>query len=134
MVLSVEEAEKQKKVVSHLRGMHAIIRHLSETDCKLVFLDEDSNVSINDDYFKANLCFGLNNRLRRIHDITKEWRFVGCEVCFAMTGRREPDHNLDDCNRWSACKPAKRILRWLESLAIPRYFKQRGDCSMYSHG
>ncbi|KAF5261492.1 hypothetical protein FOXYS1_7818, partial [Fusarium oxysporum] len=134
MVLSVEEAEKQKKVVSYLRGMHAIIRHLSETDCELVFPDEDSDVSINDDYFKANPCFGLNDRLGRIHDITEEWRFVGCEVCFAMTGRREPDHNLDDCNRWSACKPAKRILRWLESLAIPRYFKQRGDCSMCGHG
>jgi hypothetical protein len=134
MVLGLEETEKQKKVISHLRGLHVTIRHLNKTDCELVFPDEDSDVSINDDYFKANPCFGLNDRPGRIYDITEEWRFVGCEICFAMTGRREPDHNLDDCNQWSACQRAKRILCWLESLAIPRYFKQRGDCSMCGHG
>lgn len=134
MGLSVEEAKKQKQVMSHLRGMHAMIRPLSERDSELVFPDEDSEVSIDDDYFKANPCFGFNERLGRIHDITEEWRFVGCEVCFVMTGRREPDHNLVDCDQWSACEPAKRILRWLESLAIPRYFSRRGDCSMCGYG
>ncbi|KAG7408489.1 hypothetical protein Forpe1208_v012076 [Fusarium oxysporum f. sp. rapae] len=134
IVLSVEEAEKHQKIISHLQGMHAIIRPLNERDSELVFPDEGSEASINDEYFKANPCFGLNDRLGRIHDTTEEWRFVGCEVCFVMTGRREPDHKLADCDQWSACESAKRILRWLESLAIPRYFNRRGDCSMCGHG
>src|SRR5262249_5462153 len=93
-----------------------------------------NKAEIKDGDSKAKACFALDRRLGKIHRTTENWRFVGCELCFAITGQREPDHKLEECKRWSACEAARRILGWLESLAIPRYFDYRGCCSICAHG
>lgn len=136
-VASAEAVEERLKIMSHLRERQAEIRTLNETDAEIVCpKDADSSGSVEDiqAYIRANPWFVLNERLGHILETAEEWRFVGCELCFAETGRREPDHVLDQCHQWPACKPAKRILRWLECLAIPRFFGRRGNCSICGHG
>lgn len=126
--------DQQQKAIAHLRQKMASTRALNDTSREMIFPAEDPSFQVTTDYLNANPCFAHNNRLGRIHEITEQWRFVGCEVCFVTTGRKEPDHDLKSCDRWPSCGSAKRILRWLESLAISRHFGGRGGCSTCGHG
>jgi hypothetical protein len=93
-VASADAMEERLQIMSHLRERQAEIRALNATDAEIVCpKDADSSGSVEDveAYIKANPWFALKKRLGHIHETTEEWRFVGCELCFAKTGRREPD-------------------------------------------
>lgn len=130
-VASAEETEQQEKIIAFLREKQAATRVLNETERELVFPDRDGSTTPDDEYMRV-LHFKL--RLEHVHGTTERWLFAGCELCFLATGRKAPDHSMNTCNRQPACKEARRILRWLESLRIPRQYPEGGGCSMCGHG
>lgn len=72
----------------------------------------------------------IRSRLTNILKTTELWKTVGCQLCFASTGRLEPDHDMNSCRREADCKRVRSIFRWLESLDIPRSSSRgRGFCS-----
>ena len=110
-------AEERQRVLRHVWEKRAIIRHLNDRDAEIVFPNRGENEGN-----IRSLSFQLNHRLGDIHRDTERWRFVGCELCFVTTGQRYPDYGLGECNRWGGCEAVRYILRWLESLAIPKYY------------
>ncbi|KAK2471143.1 hypothetical protein H9L39_17374 [Fusarium oxysporum f. sp. albedinis] len=126
---SVTAADEQERIISYLNGKQAEIRLLNEKEVEIVIPTETSN-----EIFTADPCLDLIDRLNWIHQTTEAWRFVGCELCFIINGGPEPNHGLDSCEQWPASKHAKRILQWLTTLKIPRYYDVRGACSMCGHG
>ncbi|MBE3045386.1 hypothetical protein IMZ48_23115 [Candidatus Bathyarchaeota archaeon] len=136
--VSVEAADELQQIVSHLHGKQATIRPMNGSDAELVTAEvgvgSDGSIGDRNAYHKANPWVALIRRLEHSYKITDDWSHVGCELCFAETGRREPDHGLEACQRQPACGAARHILQWLESLAIPRFFDHRGTCSTCAHG
>ncbi|KAH7471991.1 hypothetical protein FOMA001_g13814 [Fusarium oxysporum f. sp. matthiolae] len=126
---SVTTADEQERIISYLNRKQAEIRLLNEKEAEIVIPTETSN-----EIFTADPCLDLIDRLNWIHQTTEAWRFVGCELCFIIKGGPEPNHGLDRCEQWPASKHAKRILQWLTTLKIPRYYNVRGACSMCGHG
>ncbi|KAK2930490.1 hypothetical protein FoTM2_010831, partial [Fusarium oxysporum f. sp. vasinfectum] len=126
---SVTTADEQERIISYLNGKQAEIRLLNEKEAEIVIPTETGN-----EIFTADPCLDLIYRLNWIHQTTEAWRFVGCELCFIIKGGPEPNHGLDSCEQWPASKHAKRILQWLTTLKIPRYYDVRGACSMCGHG
>jgi hypothetical protein len=125
----VDATDEQEMIISYLNRKQAEIRPLNEKQAEIVIPTETS-----DELSTAHPCFDLIDRLNWIHQTTEDWRFVGCELCFIIQGRREPNHGLDNCGQWPTSKHAKRILQWLTTLKIPRYYDVRGACSMCGHG
>ncbi|KAL7940767.1 hypothetical protein V8C42DRAFT_361765 [Trichoderma barbatum] len=73
-------------------------------------------------------------RLKNILETIEWWRTSGCQLCYAITGKLEPDHDMNSCVREADCKRAKSILRWLESLDIPRSSSRgRGEVIIGDH-
>lgn len=130
---STKAAEEQLQLVAHLRDKQPDIRVLNGRDAEIILPSGDDDRS-HVESARSMPWFTLNERLSHIHDTTETWRFVGCELCFVQTGRREPDHGLHQCDLWPASRPAQRILQWLEKLEIPRFFGRRGNCSICGHG
>ncbi|KAH6952354.1 hypothetical protein BKA56DRAFT_605405 [Ilyonectria sp. MPI-CAGE-AT-0026] len=50
-----------------------------------------------------------------------------------MNGKQQPGHTLKECDRWHGCDKAKSILRWLDSLDIPRFSRGPGSCCMCTY-
>ncbi|KAM5527056.1 hypothetical protein FOXYSP1_20568 [Fusarium oxysporum f. sp. phaseoli] len=126
---SITTADEQERIISYLNGKQTEIRLLNEKEAEIVIPTETGN-----EIFTADPCLDLIDRLNWIHQTTEAWRFVGCELCFIIKGGPEPNHGLDSCEQWPASKHAKRILQWLTTLKIPRYYDVRGACSMCGHG
>lgn len=125
------QTEKLQKIMVRLREEQAATRALGGTDRELAFPDRDHRTTPDEKYWHV---YRAQKRLERILEIADLWRFDSCELCFLATGLRLACHSIYDCNRQPVCEPAKRILRWLESLRIPRYYPERGGCSMCGHG
>jgi hypothetical protein len=69
---------------------------------------------------------------RRLHNIDKafvRWRNVGCQLCYANSGEKEPDHDMEHCVGHKGSKKAQEILTWLNKLKLPRH---AGSCSLCS--
>jgi len=81
---------------------------------------------------RINCIFKSRRRLMEIDEQFMRWRNVGCQLCFATTGRPEPDHMVYDCTSWDSCERARAILNWLEKLALPRFSDKLGACSLCS--
>ncbi|ENH75283.1 hypothetical protein FOC1_g10000948 [Fusarium oxysporum f. sp. cubense race 1] len=109
-------ADKQKRIISYLKGKQAKIRLLNNKEAEIVILTETSNK-----VFVADLCLDLIDRLNRS---------AGCELCFIIKGQLEPNHGLHSCEY----KHIKHILHWLTTLDILRYYNVWGACSMCGHG
>ncbi|KAH7113061.1 hypothetical protein EDB81DRAFT_922310 [Dactylonectria macrodidyma] len=75
----------------------------------------------------------LQNRLDEAYQTLAWWGSVGCEFCFVMHGKQQPGHTLKECDRWHGCDKAKSILRWLDSLDIPRFSRGPGSCCMCTY-
>lgn len=75
----------------------------------------------------------LEKRLDNAYATLKWWETVGCEFCFVMNGNAQPGHTMEKCDRWHGCDKARSILKWLESLSIPKFFEGPGSCSMCTH-
>ncbi|KAH6876848.1 hypothetical protein B0T10DRAFT_497395 [Thelonectria olida] len=75
----------------------------------------------------------LERRLDDVYETLRWWGAVGCEFCFVMSGNAQPGHTLEKCDRWHGCEKAGAILRWLESLEIPKFVGVTGFCSMCTH-
>ena len=129
---TMDAIEERQRILSHLHGSQVTIRVLSNTKAEIIVPKENTSTLLDDDPEEAR-AWRLFRRLEDIHDHTERWRFVGCEACFLQTGAPEPDHGLAECDQQPASAAAKRILTWLESLAIPRFFGGRGHCSICSH-
>ncbi|KJZ68433.1 hypothetical protein HIM_12177 [Hirsutella minnesotensis 3608] len=130
-IANAEETEQQEKIIAHLREKQPPTRGLNERDRELVFPDRDEGTTLDDEYMRV---LRAKTRLEHVHEATERWWFAGCELCFLATGRKVPGHNIKTCNRQPACEQARRILRWLESLRIPRQYPEGGGCSMCGHG
>lgn len=66
-------------------------------------------------------------------DRFKRWRNVGCQLCYAESGRPEPDHDLKDCDRWPGSERAWQAFCRLDKLALPRHSRWGwGSCSLCS--
>lgn len=76
--------------------------------------------------------FGRQDQLARVVETVKWWGLVGCQLCFAVTGQRKPDHDIHSCKRGVDSERARLLLRWLEGLDIPlsHHPRRRGDCSI----
>ncbi|KAK3896487.1 hypothetical protein C8A05DRAFT_20543, partial [Staphylotrichum tortipilum] len=132
---TAEEADEQRKIAAYLAGKLPIVHSINSKDAKLVTArEQDGRRTEGEETPPPHPSSQTNRRLGTIHKRTQEWRFVGCELCFAHTGQREPDHGLEDCERWGTSEAARRVLQWLERLSIPRYYGQRGSCAMCGHG
>lgn len=125
------QTEKLPNIMVHLRKEQAATRALGGTDREFAFPHRDSRTMPDEKYW--HVCHS-QKRVERILDIAEIWRFDSCELCFLATGLRLACHSIYYCNRQPVCEPARRILRWLESLRIPRYYPERGGCSMCGHG
>lgn len=75
----------------------------------------------------------LEKRLDNAYATLKWWGTVGCEFCFVMNGNAQPGHTMEKCDRWHGCDKARSILKWLESLNIPKFLENPGSCSMCTH-
>uniref|UniRef100_A0A0D2XRY5 Uncharacterized protein n=2 Tax=Fusarium oxysporum (strain Fo5176) TaxID=660025 RepID=A0A0D2XRY5_FUSOF len=126
-------AQEYEMIVSYLESKQVEIRPLDKNEVEIV-VSGDSDRVVSNQPFTAAPFLDLNDRLSWIHKTTEDWKFVGCELCFINKGEREPDHGLENCEEWPASKHAKRILSWLITLKIPRYYDTRGACSMCGHG
>lgn len=126
-------ADKQQSIISYFNRKQAEICLLNKKEVEIV-IPTKNNEEASNKPFTAEPCFDLNNRLSWIHYTTEDWRFVSCELCFIIKGRREPDHGLDSCEQQPASKPAKCILQQLTILTIPQYYNQKGACSICRHG
>lgn len=133
-VTTAGEAEERNKIALYMATKLPTASLLHPTDAKLTLTEYHSKGDGDDSEAGLNSSFITNSRLERIHDHTETWRFVGCELCYATTGKREPSHGLEGCERWSTSRAARRVLRWLEKLDVPRYYGQRGNCAMCGHG
>ncbi|KAH6628948.1 hypothetical protein F5144DRAFT_329383 [Chaetomium tenue] len=131
---AVEEAEERRRIVAYLAGKLPIVHSINSKDTKLVITAEHGGKRTGEADSPPHPSYQTTRRLGKIHKRTEEWRFVGCELCFATTGQREPDHGLEDCGRWETSETARRLLRWLEGLSIPRYYGWRGACAICGHG
>lgn len=132
---TIEEADERRKIAAYLATKLPTIYPINRKDSKLILAEDAGKRSSDSEDTGPDPSFLTNSRLGMIHDHTEKWRFVGCELCFASTGQREPGHSLEDCERWSTSGAARRVLRWLERLEIPRYYgRQRGDCAICGHG
>ncbi|CAM1507683.1 Fc.00g073240.m01.CDS01 [Cosmosporella sp. VM-42] len=76
--------------------------------------------------------FYRQEQLARVVQTVEWWGLVGCPACFVATGRHEPDHDIYSCERGIDSERARRILQWMETLAIPLSYESnwRGDCSI----
>lgn len=76
--------------------------------------------------------FRRQDQLARVVETVEWWGLVGCQLCFAATGQREPDHDIHSCKRGVDSERARLLLRWLEGLDIPlsHHPRRRGDCSI----
>ncbi|EEU34411.1 uncharacterized protein NECHADRAFT_82260 [Fusarium vanettenii 77-13-4] len=75
----------------------------------------------------------LEKRLDKAYATLEWWETVGCEFCFVMNGNTQPGHAMEQCDRWHGCDKARSILKWLESLSIPKFLGDPGSCSMCMH-
>ncbi|KAG7405719.1 hypothetical protein Forpi1262_v018433 [Fusarium oxysporum f. sp. raphani] len=75
----------------------------------------------------------LEKRLDNAYATLEWWETVGCEFCFVMNGNVQPGHAMEKCDRWHGCDKARSILKWLESLNIPKVLEDPGSCSMCTH-
>ncbi|RMJ02400.1 hypothetical protein CDV36_015333 [Fusarium kuroshium] len=75
----------------------------------------------------------LEKRLDNAYATLEWWEAVGCEFCFVMNGNAQPGHAMEKCDRWHGCDKARSILKWLESLSIPKFLEDPGSCSMCTH-
>ncbi|OWT42309.1 hypothetical protein VFPPC_18572 [Pochonia chlamydosporia 170] len=70
----------------------------------------------------------LQQRLNTLLKTVEWWELLGCPLCFADTGKIEPDHDLNMCKNRHA-RRARQIVSWLEELAIPRLTRfEPGSC------
>lgn len=85
-----------------------------------------------DDYRARKSDFALECRLTDILQTVEWWSLAGCTLCFASTGDLQPDHTMASCTRETDRERALAVLRWLESLSIPRSSSTdgRGFCSL----
>lgn len=132
---SIDATGPCQTIASYLGDKTAEIRMLDEDAAEIVFApdDDSSRARSSGSSFKMHPSYALDWRLERIHETYEEWRFVGCELCYATTGELEPDHGIHNCTRWPSSDNARRILCWLDSLRIPRFFERRGWCSYCVH-
>jgi hypothetical protein len=72
----------------------------------------------------------LNWRLKSIDKYFQQWKNVGCQLCYASTGRPEPDHSLRECKATRAQSTAVELAIWLEQLSLPRFSGGVGLCSL----
>jgi hypothetical protein len=79
----------------------------------------------------VNYDFEWFGRLSFVQQFTR-WRNVGCQLCYANTGRPEPDPSMGECNQWESCKRARDIESWLERLPISAFMGGLGCCSLCS--
>jgi hypothetical protein len=129
---TIDAIEERQRILSHLHGWQVTIRVLSSTKAEIAVPKEDTSKVLDEDAEESR-AWRLMRRLEHIHEHTERWRFVGCEACFLQTGAPEPDHGLAECDRQPLSATAKRLLTWLESLAIPRILTGRGHCSICGH-
>ncbi|KAH7011080.1 hypothetical protein EDB80DRAFT_890972 [Ilyonectria destructans] len=50
-----------------------------------------------------------------------------------MSGNAQPGHTMEKCHRRHGCDKARSILKWLESLNIPKFLEDPSSCSMCMH-
>ena len=132
---TIGEADERRKIAAYLATKLPTICPINRKDSKLILAKDAGKRSSDSEDTGPDPSFLTNSRLGMIHNHTEKWRFVGCKLYFASTGQREPSHSLEDCERWSTSGAARRVLRWLERLEIPRYYsRQRGDCAICGHG
>ncbi|PVH91702.1 hypothetical protein DM02DRAFT_663702 [Periconia macrospinosa] len=83
---------------------------------------------------ELNFDCNLNSRhqLRAVGEEFQRWRNAGCQLCYANSGKPEPDHELECCNRWDSSEKARRIFHWLQGLTLPRFADGSGACTMCS--
>jgi hypothetical protein len=70
------------------------------------------------------------HRLLRIGADISQGRREGCQLCLVTANGTHKHHTLLSCGNHPGAERARAILRWLESLDIPRYSKGPGACSL----
>ncbi|KAJ6267416.1 hypothetical protein PSV08DRAFT_229224 [Bipolaris maydis] len=71
-------------------------------------------------------------QLQALSEKFQRWKNVGCQLCYVKSGKPEPDHKLECCDRWDDSEKARRIFNWLQGLKLPRFTASSGDCTMCS--
>lgn len=97
-------------------------------------IDERKMISAHTSGGELNFESNLESR-RRLHAVGEEfqrWRNVGCQLCYASSGKPEPDHELESCNRRDGSEKAQRIFAWLQDLMLPRFGDSAGACTICS--
>lgn len=75
--------------------------------------------------------FALQCRLTEILQTVEWWGLVGCILYFVTTGQMQPNHEMSSCTMTAYREEVMSVLRWLESLYIPRSnFLGIGFCSL----
>ncbi|KAG4279168.1 hypothetical protein FPRO04_13668 [Fusarium proliferatum] len=112
---SLAVADECEMIVSYLKKKQVEMQSLNENEVEIVVSDNPDK-DVGSHLFIAAPYLDLNDRLSWIHRTTENWRIVGY------------------CEEWPASKYAKRVLSWLTSLQIPRYYDTKGACSTCGHG
>ena len=83
---TVEEVEERRRIVAYLAGKLPIVYSINSKDTKLVITAEHSGKRTGEADSPPHPSYQTTRRLGMIYKRTKEWRFVGCELYFAIMG------------------------------------------------